>query len=53
MLFEALIETYIKFYLLLVSTVGCGMYNGSKMVYSLLSCNLISGWGEEAVLCER
>lgn len=52
MLFETLVETCIKSSLLLVSAVRFGVYKGSKMVYSVLSCSLISGCGEEAVLCE-
>lgn len=52
MLFEILIETCIKSPLLLVSAVRFGGYKGSKMVYSMTSCSLIFGWGDEAVLCE-
>lgn len=52
MSFETLIETCIKFSLLLASAVRFGVYKGSKMVYSVLSCTFISGCGEETVLCE-
>ena len=53
MLFNTLIETYIKFpTYCAVSALSFGAYKGSKMAHSLLSCNLIPGWGDEAVLCE-
>lgn len=51
MLFQTSVETYIKFYFM-VSTLSSEVHKGSKMVDSVLSYNLTSHWGEEAVVCE-
>lgn len=51
MSFQIVVETCIKS-CCVVSVVSSGVCRGNKIVYSLLSHNLVSGWGDEAVIYE-